>query len=139
MPRFTSVFVCQQCSYQSPSYLGRCPNCNSWNSFVEEVVEKHKGELRNENSLGIRKDGVKPIKLSEISADKVERTTTGMVELDRVLGGGIVPGMVVLLSGEPGIGKSTLLLELARNLGGNVGALHESPSQVSQKTTVQYS
>ena len=105
----SSVFVCQQCGYQSPQFLGKCPNCESWNSLVETVSESRKQKVES------RKGETKPIKLSEIKATQTNRISTGISELDLVLGGGLVPGMAVLLSGEPGIGKSTLLLQLAAN------------------------
>lgn len=112
MARFSSIFVCQQCGYQSPSYLGKCPNCGSWNSFSEEVIQTGKTDKKQQRSVV----SSKPVKLSEVAAVKTERISTGISELDMVLGGGIVPGMVVLVSGEPGIGKSTLLLEIANRL-----------------------
>jgi len=89
--------------------LGKCPNCESWNSLVETVSESRKQKVES------RKGETKPIKLSEIKATQTNRISTGISELDLVLGGGLVPGMAVLLSGEPGIGKSTLLLQLAAN------------------------
>lgn len=114
MVRFTSTYVCQQCTYVSPSYLGRCPNCGSWNSFVEEVKQLGKS-ARSSTKENRHKTGAKPIKLAQVEARSTMRTSTGNGEIDLVLGGGVVPGMAVLLSGEPGIGKSTLLLELANN------------------------
>lgn len=114
--KFSSTFVCQQCGYQSPSYLGKCPNCGSWNSFSEEVTQTEKKGASGQKKAG----GAKQIRLSEVSAGKTERVSTGITELDLVLGGGIVPGMVVLVSGEPGIGKSTILLEIAKNFKGRV-------------------
>ena len=89
--------------------MGKCPNCESWNSLVETVSESRKQKVES------RKGETKPIKLSEIKATQTNRISTGISELDLVLGGGLVPGMAVLLSGEPGIGKSTLLLQLAAN------------------------
>lgn len=110
--RFTSSYVCQQCTYTSPSYLGKCPNCGSWNSFVETVEEKGKSDVKSRNNKS-RKTGAKPVRLAQVEAKSTIRTSTGNSEIDLVLGGGVVPGMAVLLTGEPGIGKSTLLLELA--------------------------
>src|SRR5438105_1523678 len=117
MAKKSSVFICQECDYHSPSYLGKCPNCGSWNSFVETLLPSKAGSGPMGKSVTLRSLGPSkpPIKLSDIKAEQIERTSTGIGELDRVLGGGIVPGMSVLVSGEPGIGKSTLLLELARN------------------------
>lgn len=118
MSRFTSVWVCQQCSYQSPSYLGRCPNCQNWNSFVEEVIETgSKSKTARGEQRIINHKEIKAQNLAEIKGESVERIPTGIDEFDRVVGGGLVRGLVALISGEPGIGKSTLLLQLAHNLG----------------------
>lgn len=125
MAKFTSNFVCQQCGYVSPSYLGKCPNCDSWGSLVETVEEASKT-----TSNKVVTTTTKPIKLSEIKGETLKRTSTGISELDLVLGGGIVPGMAVLLAGEPGIGKSTLLLELANNLGALYISGEESAGQI---------
>lgn len=126
MSRFTSNYVCQQCGYISPSYLGKCPNCDSWGSLVETIEElKNKSEERRSSITP-----TKPIKLSDIKGETLKRTSTNISELDLVLGGGIVPGMAVLLAGEPGIGKSTLLLELANKLGALYVSGEESAGQI---------
>jgi DNA repair protein RadA/Sms len=104
------MFECQHCGYSSAKWLGRCPDCGSWNSFVEERRPKP-GETP---SLHLK--GAKATRLTEVSADAAPRICTGNSEFDRVLGGGIVPGSLILLGGEPGAGKSTLLLQIARNL-----------------------
>lgn len=111
----------------SPQFLGKCPNCDSWNSFVEQIEVKS-----NVTSKTNKPNSAKPVRLSEIKSTQTNRVSTGISELDMVLGGGIVPGMVVLLSGEPGIGKSTLLLELAVKQDGVVlyVAGEESASQI---------
>ncbi len=111
MARFSTSYVCQQCGYQSPSFLGKCPECGSWNSLVETTMGPGRGETKTK-----KVGGAKPIRLSEVKAEATKRVATGIGELDRVLGGGIVPGMVVLIAGEPGIGKSTLLLQLVESL-----------------------
>ncbi len=109
MAKPSSTYICQQCGYSSPSYLGKCPNCESWNSLVETVVaSKGKGVSVSKISLES-----KPIRLSVATRKPLKRIQTKVAELDRVLGGGIVPGSVVLLAGDPGIGKSTLLLQIA--------------------------
>lgn len=113
MVKSHSKFTCQQCGYVSPQYLGKCPECGNWNSFVETVEQAAGIEHRVK---GIGKE-TKPIKLSDIQSNINSRISTGMSELDLVLGGGLVPGQVVLLAGEPGVGKSTLLLQLARSIG----------------------
>ncbi len=103
-----SVFVCQECGYESSKWLGKCPACHNWNTFVEEKLSTVRGASRE------RQDTTQPVALNEVAtATRLQRLPTGIGELDRVLGGGIVPASVVLLAGEPGIGKSTLLLQMA--------------------------
>ncbi len=106
----TSVFFCQECGYESAKWMGQCPGCHAWNTFVEEKIEK---------STPAQKKAAKDVNvstLSQIETREELRTTTNMEELDRVLGGGIVKGSLVLVGGDPGIGKSTLLLQVCRNL-----------------------
>lgn len=126
-----SKFVCQQCGYESVGFLGKCPNCGEWNSLVEVVEEsiKHKTRGRNKSS---NTSGIKPISLSSIPSKKTSRISTKIPELDRVLGGGLISGQVVLIAGEPGIGKSTILLEVSEKLGKNVLYVcgEESASQI---------
>ena len=104
-----SAFFCQNCGTQSPKWLVKCPQCNEWNTFIEEVISK---EEKSTTWNGLNKVSV-PISVNDISFSKEKRIKTSDIELNRVLGGGIVPGSVVLLGGDPGIGKSTLLLQLA--------------------------
>ena len=107
MPKLKALYICQQCGAQSIKWVGRCPGCNAWNTLVEEIVEPA-------SSTVIRSlEAVAPIPLAEVSLDDAVRLATGLGEFDRVLGGGIVPGSVTLVGGEPGIGKSTLLLSVA--------------------------
>lgn len=106
-----SQFVCQQCGYVSPSYMGKCPNCGEWNSLVESTVE-----TRNQKPETSYKLDQELVKLGEVKSQRIERASTGFSEFDRVLGGGIVAGSIVLISGDPGIGKSTLLLQVAINV-----------------------
>lgn len=108
MAKTTTTYICQQCSYQSPQYLGKCPNCGSWNTLVESIDRT--ANISSQTSLG---PVPKPLKLSETARKPLVRLKTKVEELDRVLGGGIVPGSIVLLAGDPGIGKSTLLLQIA--------------------------
>ena len=109
------VFVCRECGYNSPKWLGKCPDCQSWNSFDEEtVVEKTQNSTLNRGRTSFSSN--KAEKFSELEMPKYMRTPTGMGELDRVLGGGLVDRSAVLLSGEPGIGKSTLLLQICSEL-----------------------
>lgn len=112
-----SAYLCQHCGFESPKWLGKCPSCAQWNSFVEEVIERGpaaKTLWKDED----RKTGNTPVLLQDISVEKGERIITSDLELNRVLGGGIVPGSIVLVGGEPGIGKSTLLLQVALSLEG---------------------
>ncbi|HZA57522.1 MAG TPA: DNA repair protein RadA, partial [Candidatus Udaeobacter sp.] len=107
MARPKIVYACQSCGYQSPKWLGKCPDCNQWNSLVEEKQERV-SHPRGALSLGTRED---PLPIHEINTGAEGRALTGMGEFDRVLGGGLVPGSVILIGGDPGIGKSTLLLQ----------------------------
>lgn len=105
-----SQYICQQCGYQSSSYLGRCPNCGEWNSLVESVPDSNENLKFQISNFKLEKELVK---LSEVKSQSFKRVPTGYLEFDRVLGGGIVPGSIVLIAGDPGIGKSTLLLQSA--------------------------
>ena len=118
-----TAFFCKECGYESSKWLGQCPECRQWNTFVEEPVVKQtvQGNIR-----GIAHRDVMPSVLSGISLDEEERTLTGYSELDRVLGGGIVRGSLVLVGGDPGIGKSTLLLQVCRNLAESKNVLYIS-------------
>ena len=107
------VFFCQECGYESSKWLGQCPGCKAWNSFVEEPVKVTAKGKRV--TMGVREDS-KPIALSEIDLKEEDRLTTDIAELDRVLGGGIVAGSLTLVGGDPGIGKSTLLLQVCQRL-----------------------
>ena len=112
MPRAHSQFVCQQCGYSQVGWAGKCPNCGSWGSLVETIVASEHPTSSKRHTAGN-----KPVSLSSIPSRKVSRISTKITELDRVLGGGLVGGQVVLVAGEPGIGKSTILLQLADKLG----------------------
>ena len=109
----TSAFFCQNCGYESAKWMGQCPGCKEWNTFVEELVDR-----KALSGSGKRKPAseAKPVPLSSVVASNEERVSTNMKELDRVLGGGIVRGSLVLVGGDPGIGQSTLLLQVCRNL-----------------------
>ena len=134
MPKSPSVaFVCQQCGNQYPKWVGRCPSCNGWNTLVEERVvapPKGRGPARAPRS---------PVALKDVPADTQERLATGMGELDRVLGGGIVRGSLVLLGGDPGIGKSSLLMQASAHLASRGPVLYvsgeESAAQVKLRAT----
>ncbi|MCQ2959056.1 MAG: DNA repair protein RadA [Bacteroidales bacterium] len=128
MAKSKIAFVCQNCGAHSPKWMGKCTSCGAWNSFQEEVIESSVGK----SSSSVVSSSVKPMILSEIKTEKLERILTGIHELDQVVGGGIVPGSVVLLGGEPGIGKSTLLLQVAVRLNKKVLYVsgEESPQQI---------
>lgn len=112
MAKSKTTFFCQNCGYESAKWLGKCPSCNEWNSFVEEIVAKedsNKNEWKPEPGKARQE---KPRTLSEIESTREIRVDSSDQELNRVLGGGIVFGSLVLIGGEPGIGKSTLMLQV---------------------------
>ena len=136
MAREKRKFVCQECGYTTPKTLGRCPGCKSWQSFAEEVETL----ITPSRQRGIGQASREPEPISQVTASEVERHLTGMLEFDRVLGGGIVPGSVVLIGGDPGIGKSTLLLQASDALSQNYGDVlyvsgEESVSQTKLRAT----
>ena len=111
MTKSKTVFVCNNCGYESSKWLGKCPACNEWNSFFEEKVAKTSG-----NNLNKKQSNSAPMELNKIVGQEAIRTSTGFYELDRVLGGGLVKGSLLLLGGEPGIGKSTLILQICSKI-----------------------
>lgn len=114
MSKVRSVFACQACGFESSKWLGRCPDCGEWNSFVEERQEAAPGRGRQASlALG---PAARPLPYDMVDGAEAARSPSGIGEFDRVLGGGIVPGSMVLIGGEPGIGKSTLLLQVAHLL-----------------------
>ena len=117
--KVSTVFFCQGCGFESSKWMGQCPGCKEWNTFVEETVNKspYAGMTPAQGAgHGTRRSKAQPSVLSEITIREEDRLTTGIGELDRVLGGGIVQGSLTLVGGDPGIGKSTLLLQVCRNL-----------------------
>lgn len=143
-----TVFVCQECGYESPKWLGQCV-CGAWNSMVEEkIVDANENDKRRrasgyfktgdaaKNGIGIK--SARPVKLSGISSGENDRIDTGIGELDRVLGGGLVPGSLTLISGEPGIGKSTIIIQAASYIAKNDGIVlyvsgEESEEQIKMR------
>ncbi len=112
MSKAKTSFFCQQCGYESVKWVGQCPSCNQWNTFVEELIQKENSKNNNSwKDYNDEKRISKTVSLSEIKSSEEKRLTTSDAELNRVLGGGIVPGSLVLVAGEPGIGKSTLFLQ----------------------------
>lgn len=133
----STVFFCQNCGYESSKWMGQCPGCKEWNSFVEETVSKtpHMGVAAAQPG---RRSGAVPGVLAEISIREDDRVSTGISELDRVLGGGIVQGSLTLVGGDPGIGKSTLLLQVCHKLSGCGHKVlyisgEESPAQIKMR------
>ena len=128
-----SVYVCSECGAVSPKWAGKCAECGAWNTLNEEIVSD-KPEKAVKNTASNALNGNAPVKLKEITGKEETRMTTGIGELDRVLGGGIVKGSLVLVSGEPGIGKSTILLQICEKLGESTSILYvsgeESPKQL---------
>jgi DNA repair protein RadA/Sms len=130
-----TIFVCQQCGYQSPKWLGKCPDCGEWNSLLEEREPRPSAARSGGRS---RLSSAEPAAYPEIEFQEDVRQTTGIPEFDRVLGGGIVPGSVVLVGGDPGIGKSTLLLQVADQLDQRYGRVlyvsgEESARQIKMR------
>jgi len=131
--KIKTVYVCQSCGMQSPRWMGKCPDCGQWNTMVEERVEKPK-----DIGSSKRHGGSEPLALNEIQSRDEDRFVTKINELDRVLGGGIVAGSVVLIGGDPGIGKSTLVLQMLRQVSDFRGKTlyvtgEESPSQIKMR------
>ena len=134
MAKSKSVFFCTECGYESSGWLGKCPGCQSWNTFVEEKIKPEK-KSSGGNSFGFQGVHVqtKASTVREITADITEREETGIGELDRVLGGGIVKGSLILASGDPGIGKSTMMLMLSGNMAKRKNVLYVSGEESAQQ------
>ena len=126
--KLRSSYVCQQCGYESPSWYGKCPNCETWNSLIETVKDVSVGGGKQLTMSG--GPAAAPQKLSEVRHIEKNRMKSGLIEFDGVMGGGIVPGSVTLLAGDPGIGKSTLLLHVLGSCGGLYVSGEESAEQV---------
>ena len=133
MKGLKTIYVCSECGYKSPKWMGKCTACGAWNSFVEDVLEEEKktsaGAVRH--ALTARSGEHRATPYQELEMPSYIRTATGLAELDRVLGGGLVLGSVVLLSGEPGIGKSTLLMQISDILGAHRRVLYISGEESS--------
>ena len=133
MAKLKSVYVCSECGYESPKWYGKCPGCGEWNTMNEELpassaTSRHAASHSSVNQV---------MALGEITEDVEKRMSTGIKEFDRVLGGGIVLGSLVLISGDPGIGKSTILLQMCEYLGKSKKILYvsgeESASQIKMR------
>ena len=115
MAKVKSKYVCQNCGYENPKWLGKCPECLQWNTFVEEIEEKMTPRQESLAKQASRSTS-RPVSINSIAPKREERFSTSIPELDRVLGGGVIPGLLVLVGGDPGIGKSTLLLQVSNNV-----------------------
>lgn len=131
MKGLKTVYICSSCEYTSPKWLGKCPRCNSWNSFVEDVEEVSPASSAPKRTSVVHSGESRAEAFSELKAPTYIRSATGLSELDRVLGGGLVTGSAVLISGEPGIGKSTLLLQICDTLGRERRVLYVSGEESS--------
>src|SRR5437879_4645001 len=127
-----TVFVCEQCGSESPKWLGRCPDCGEWNSFAEERAQENGGAPPSSHRYALAGAGGAATLYADVRVEQHARLTTGIDEFDRVLGGGIVPGSLVLLGGEPGIGKSTLLLQAAASVARSNGPVLYSSGEESE-------
>ena len=131
MARTKTVFSCQQCGFQSPKWLGRCPDCQQWNTLVEEqpIVE-------GKHSRSLPEPG-RPLKLADVNSREEDRLSCGIKELDRTLGGGVVPGSLILVGGDPGIGKSTLLLQAFAHLSQTGTALYVTAEESARQVKLR--
>ncbi len=131
MAKNKTVFVCNECGYESAKWLGKCPACGSWNTFFEQkIIENKNSSLKATTNNGKANT---PQKLNSYEAKETIRTSTGFEELDRVLGGGLVKGSLILLGGEPGIGKSTLILQLCDKVQGDGQVLYVSGEESAEQ------
>ncbi len=135
MPKAKTIFVCSNCGYESAKWLGKCPACNEWNSFYEEKVVNTSSTAGGKSSVSKEKN--MPRKLKEVQGIETARTSTGIGELDRVLGGGLVKGSLVLVGGEPGIGKSTLILQLCDKVKGEGKVLYISGEESAEQVKIR--
>lgn len=129
-----TAYICRECGYQSPKWMGKCPGCNQWNTMDETIISDKKPTLSQSAATAMGINIPTPKRISEVKVGYETRSSTGMKELDRVLGGGIVKGSLILVGGDPGIGKSTLLLQICENAGKSQKILYvsgeESESQI---------
>ena len=135
MAKAKTIFVCSNCGYESAKWLGKCPACNEWNSFYEEKVANTSSTSGGKSSVS--KEKSMPRKLKEVEGIEMARTSTGIGELDRVLGGGLVKGSLVLVGGEPGIGKSTLILQLCDKVKGEGKVLYVSGEESAEQVKIR--
>ena len=129
MAKNKTVFVCNECGYEAGKWLGKCPACGSWNTFFEQKIVETKNSLLKSDKIS----GNVPQKLNSYEAKETIRILTGFEELDRVLGGGLVKGSLILLGGEPGIGKSTLILQICDKVQGDGTVLYVSGEESAEQ------
>lgn len=133
MAKTKTVYICSECGYQSPKWYGKCPGCGEWNTLNEEITSTNKNSISKSQLSSVNE----VLALNDIVGDVEKRISTGVNEFDRVLGGGIVIGSLVLISGDPGIGKSTILLQICQHLGNNSKILYvsgeESANQIKMR------
>lgn len=138
MPKAKTAYVCNQCGYETPKWMGRCPECGNWNCF-EEVLKSAPAASSKVNVSHTSLNVQSPVGIRDISEEDEIRFHTGLAELDRVLGGGIVKGSLVLLGGDPGIGKSTLLLQICQFLGERLSILYVSGEESARQLKLRAS
>lgn len=134
MAKAKTVFVCGNCGYESAKWLGKCPACNEWNSFYEEKINN---AAVSSNNPSVKQKSATPRKLKEVEGIDATRISTGIGELDRVLGGGLVKGSLVLVGGEPGIGKSTLILQICDKIIGEGKVLYVSGEESAEQVKIR--
>ena len=134
MAKAKTIFLCNSCGYESAKWLGKCPACNEWNTFVEEKIKKNDNIIIGGDDV---KKVNKPIPLNYVEGKENLRTSTGSVEIDRVLGGGIVKGSLILVGGEPGIGKSTLILQLCDRISSDGQVLYVSGEESAEQIKIR--
>ena len=137
--KMKSFFVCSECGFESAKLYGKCPGCGEWNTMNEEIKDISKNVKSNINKLKKSSEFISPILMNDIDIKDEERYHTGFSELDRVLGGGIVKGSIVLLGGDPGIGKSTILLQICNNLGNKLKILYVSGEESKRQLKLRAS
>ena len=133
MAKIKSIFVCNECGYESPKWLGKCPACNNWNTFFEQKITETK---QNATGKSVKEKATVQV-LDEVVGKNESRIDTGIAELNRVLGGGLVKGSLVLLGGEPGIGKSTLILDLCDKITGSGKVLYVSGEESAEQVKIR--
>jgi DNA repair protein RadA/Sms len=139
MAKTKTRYVCQDCGSVQPKWLGRCPDCGEWNTLQETLVEPNRPGAASLQAQQVLVGRNQPQPLADIAADTYQRTMLPMEEFNRVLGGGLVPGSITLIGGDPGIGKSTLLLQISAGLAQNGTVLYISGEEIAQQIKMRAS